>query len=154
MVLAFFGLRPAGHVVSDDHSTTVPGKAYGEDRGASDERHRIRLASGVFIQALPLQHAAQARRAFDGDDGARTTDFDSLVRWNRQTALHFFLLAFRTDAIALRSACALLRVSSHSRSGTESATMPAPACTEAAPSAITHVRMVIARSMRDPPAAM
>src|SRR6202158_3423475 len=62
--------------------------------------------------------------------------------------------ACRTDAIALRSAWALLLVSSHSRSGTESETIPAPACTEATPSAMMQVRIVIARSIRFPPAAM
>ena len=60
----------------------------------------------------------------------------------------------RTAAIALSNACALLVVSSHSRSGTESATMPAPACTEATPSTITQVRMVMARSILRPPAAI
>jgi len=44
-----------------------------------------------------------------------------------------FARGFRTDAMALSSACALLRVSSHSRSGIESATIPAPAWTEAVP---------------------
>ena len=50
--------------------------------------------------------------------------------------------------MAVSRARALFSVSSHSRSGTESATMPAPVCTDATPSAITHVRIVIARSMR------
>jgi len=45
----------------------------------------------------------------------------------------------------------LFSVSSHSRLGMESWTMPAPALTEAMPLATTQVRMVMARSMRRVP---
>jgi hypothetical protein len=56
--------------------------------------------------------------------------------------------------MAVSSARALFSVSAHSLSGTESCTMPAPACTDAIPPATTQVRMVIARSMRVSPAPM
>src|SRR5687767_10679588 len=47
---------------------------------------------------------------------------------------------------ARKSACALLRVSSYSVAGTESATMPAPAWTWATPSRSTSVRMAMQQS--------
>ena len=47
---------------------------------------------------------------------------------------------------ALKIAAALFMVSSYSFSGTESNTIPAPACTESSPSRISSVRMVMARS--------
>src|SRR6185369_2885763 len=59
-----------------------------------------------------------------------------------------------TRPIAVSIARILLSVSAHSFSGTESITIPAAAWTFATPSAITHVRIVIARSIRAPPAAM
>ena len=48
---------------------------------------------------------------------------------------------------ARTAAAALLRDSAYSRAGTESATMPPPACTLARPCAMTAVRMAIAMSM-------
>src|SRR6476469_3355561 len=67
--------------------------------------------------------------------------------------LHRFIASL-TRPIAVSIARILLSVSFHSISGTESITIPAAACTLATPSAITHVRIVIARSIRAPPAAM
>ena len=62
-------------------------------------------------------------------------------------------MASRTRPIAVSMALALFSDSAHSSSGSESCTIPPPACTFATPSAMTHVRMVMALSMRRPPAA-
>src|SRR6476619_3810665 len=67
--------------------------------------------------------------------------------------LHRFIASL-TRPIAVSIARILLSVSFHSISGTESITIPAAACTLATPSAITHVRIVIARFIRAPPDAM
>jgi hypothetical protein len=63
-------------------------------------------------------------------------------------------IASLTLPMAVSIARILLSVSAHSIDGTESSTIPAAAWTFATPSAMTHVRIVIARSMRAPPAAM
>src|SRR4029079_14501944 len=50
------------------------------------------------------------------------------------------------EATARTAAAALLYLSSHSRTHTESATIPPPACTYARPSLITAVRIAMAMS--------
>src|SRR5699024_12802909 len=73
-------------------------------------------------------------------------------------ALHFFLLFFPTrrssdlcrpaaTSTARTAASALDRVSRYSVRGSEPATSPAPACTEATEPEITAVRMAIAMSI-------
>src|SRR6266513_963667 len=150
-ILADLRHPSAAHVVAYHHSSALAGEIHRENGCAPDERHRVGLPRREFVQAFTLQHPTHARRALRRGDHPRSAHLETLVRGNRE-ADHFSFLPPLTDAIALRSACALLRVSSHSRSGTESATIPAPAWTEAVPLEMKQVRMVIARSMREPPA--
>ncbi len=85
-----------------------------------------------------------------GFRGLRPLDSNSL-RPAAHTCPHAGLYSLRSDPSTRRSARALASVSSYSRSGMLSATMPAPACTKARPPAATRVRMAMAVSMLAPP---
>jgi hypothetical protein len=86
-----------------------------------------------------------------GDDDSRRALRDQLGDGNRVVSedadVRPELAPPSSTPIARKRILALLRISSHSFSGSESATIPAPAWITASPSRITIVRIVMQKSM-------
>src|SRR5690606_39938831 len=110
------------------------------DGGAPDGRRRLGPRPG-------RQRGAEQRQTEHGHEG----DGRAATQPTPPTGAHRRAAAGSVRAaatwIARTTAAALLRVSTYSVSGSESATRPAPACTVARPSATTAVPIAIAASM-------
>src|SRR5690606_12782035 len=93
-----------------------------------------------------------ARRSIIAEDRRRETEFSQIlhevIRKRIVVVDHDnHDAASSAIAIAFNIAFALLTVSSYSRSGIESATIPAPVCTYATPSLMMTVRIVMHESI-------
>src|SRR5690606_5407962 len=103
--------------VGSDHDSVEFGAAGGEPRLSCGEKNKRGTTDA----------------ADDGDEARGTGHHGAILRSELATA------------IARRGAAAFARVSSNSACGSDSATIPAPACTRATESEIVVVRIVIAR---------
>src|SRR5687768_3559502 len=146
----------APHTVPHNGAAAPIGEIDGEHRCTPGQRLRVGLSLRVLVERLLLEDLADGGGAGLGREHVGVADLEPIVRGNVNSdhCVTRGCVCLLTDAIVASSASAFPQVSSHSRSPTESATIPAPACTEAFPSVITQVRIVIARSIRFPPAAM